>query len=161
MYTDMYTTRQVTEKTEGMQQLYHRVPCPRHPRLRIMARWYPCGCKKMAWRDEEGVLHKGRKPNSRTKRTQEIIELAQSYADEALDGLRDVMLSSEDDRARVAACKEILDRAIGKPTAAVEITGADGEPLTLQGDILKSLTDDQIGQIVQTIEMIQHAGRPV
>lgn len=115
----------------------------------------------MAWRDEEGVLHQGRKPNSKSKRTQEIIELAQSYADEALDGLRDVMLSSEDDRARVAACKEILDRAIGKPTTAVEITGADGEPLILQGDILKTLTDEQVGQIVQTIEMIKHAGRPV
>ena len=29
----------------------------------------------------------------------------------------------------IAAIKELLDRSLGKPVAAVEVTGADGEPL--------------------------------
>ena len=45
----------------------------------------------------------------------------------------------------LAATKELLDRTIGRPVAAVELTGADGEPLLqfgrLQEAIQEALSD--------------------
>ena len=39
------------------------------------------------------------------------------------------MLDSKDDKAAAIACREILDRAFGKPISPTELTGKDGAPL--------------------------------
>jgi hypothetical protein len=48
-------------------------------------------------------------------------------------------------QGEIAAIKELLDRTLGKPVAAVELSGADGEPLLqlgrLQEAILQALAE--------------------
>jgi hypothetical protein len=68
-----------------------------------------------------GGSRKG-KPN---KATAEIKAIALPYAKEAVATLASIMQASESDPARVAASKEILDRAFGKAPQAH--TGEDGE----------------------------------
>jgi hypothetical protein len=55
---------------------------------------------------------------------------------------------SQPGMARVAAANAILDRAMGKPSQSVEVSGIDGGPVQIQSNIdaaLQKLTyDDQI-----------------
>lgn len=73
----------------------------------------------------------GRKVGSLNKATSEarfeIKELAQKHAPAALAELARLMASAESEATRVAAIKEILDRAYGKAPQA--ITGDDGGPV--------------------------------
>ena len=55
-------------------------------------------------------------------------ELARDHASEALTILLDIARNGTTDAARVAACREVLDRAIGKPVATIEAT-VTGNPL--------------------------------
>lgn len=50
---------------------------------------------------------------------------AQVYTAEALGTLAKIMRSSDGDAARVAACKEILDRGHGKPKQTIDATVED------------------------------------
>lgn len=64
----------------------------------------------------------GRKPGTPNKATASVKELSQQYTDDALQTLVEIMRSPESPpAARVAACKEILDRGHGKPAQAVEM----------------------------------------
>lgn len=65
----------------------------------------------------------GRPKGARNKVTAEIRELAQPYAPEAITTLTRIMRRGESDAARVAAAKEILDRAFGKAAQTVHSTG--------------------------------------
>jgi hypothetical protein len=88
----------------------------------------------------------GRTRGTRNKVTAEVKDLARRYSDEAIRTLADIMLDGEVilDRfgiesprtpaaARVAAAKELLDRAYGKAPQA--ITGEDGGAVKVDQEI--------------------------
>jgi hypothetical protein len=58
----------------------------------------------------------GRKKGVPNKATAEIREAARQYSDQAVKRLAQLMTKAESEAAQVAACKEILDRAWGRPT---------------------------------------------
>ena len=72
---------------------------------------------------------KGRKKGTLNKSTAEIKELAQNYSAKALETLSSIMRNSDNDTARIAAAKELLDRGYGKVTQPMEHTGKDGAEL--------------------------------
>lgn len=74
----------------------------------------------------------GRVKGTPNKSTAEIKELAQTYSTDALKTLATIMLTSENDTAKIAAAKELLDRGYGKPTQAMEHSGPDGGPVVVQ-----------------------------
>ena len=63
----------------------------------------------------------GRKPGSPNKITAEVKILAQQYGEEAILCLANIMRIGDTSAARVAAAKEILDRAYGKSVQYQEI----------------------------------------
>jgi hypothetical protein len=71
----------------------------------------------------------GRRAGVPNKITAEIKELAQQYAPAALKELARLSTAAKMEAARVAAIKEILDRAYGKATQPTELAGKDGAPL--------------------------------
>lgn len=66
----------------------------------------------------------GRKPGARNKVTRTIRELAEPHGEEALRILVKIMRRDKSSVARIAACREVLDRAFGK--AAQPLTPAAG-----------------------------------
>ena len=68
----------------------------------------------------------GRVAGTPNKATAEVKRAAQAYTEQALRTLG-AILSNEDmpAAARVAACREILDRGHGKPMQAVEISAPE------------------------------------
>jgi hypothetical protein len=70
-------------------------------------------------------LGAGRKPGSTNKATAELRELAQEYAPAALEELARLAVCATSEAARVAAIKEILDRAYGK--SRQPLVGADDD----------------------------------
>ncbi len=72
----------------------------------------------------------GRVAGTLNKSTRDIKEMAQKYTADALNTLHSIMKSSQQDAARVAASREILDRGHGK--ASQPITGAGDGPIVVQ-----------------------------
>ena len=58
----------------------------------------------------------GRQPGTPNKATAEIRDLARKYTPEALIELARLTTQAESEQARVAAIKELFDRAYGKST---------------------------------------------
>ena len=71
----------------------------------------------------------GRKKGTPNKATADIKAVAGEYSEQAVRTLVSVMDSSDSDAARVAAAKELLDRAHGKSPQA--LTGESGGPIAL------------------------------
>jgi hypothetical protein len=69
----------------------------------------------------------GRKPGVPNKATAEIKEIARKHGADAIKRLAHLMTKAESEQAQVAACKELLDRAYGKPAQA--IIGDDEAPV--------------------------------
>jgi hypothetical protein len=63
----------------------------------------------------------GRKPGSPNKVTADVRAIAQQYAPAALKELARLSVDAESEQARVAAIKEILERAYGKSRQALDI----------------------------------------
>lgn len=61
-----------------------------------------------------GERRGGRKKGTPNKATAEIKEVARKHGAEAIKALVDLMKNAETEAAKVAACKEILDRGYGK-----------------------------------------------
>lgn len=61
----------------------------------------------------------GRKKGSLNKATADVKALAGKYSEAALKELARLSVKAESETARVAAAKEILDRAYGKATQAI------------------------------------------
>lgn len=78
----------------------------------------------------------GRKKGSVNKIKKKIQELAEPYGEKALEVLANLMISGEAESTRIAAAKEILDRAYGKAPQA--ITGEDGGVLKVSFEIFKA-----------------------
>lgn len=71
----------------------------------------------------------GRQKGSLNKVTLEIKEIAAEYGPRAITLLWAIAQASESDAAKVAAIREILDRAYGKPPQATTIKGDPDNPL--------------------------------
>lgn len=78
----------------------------------------------------KGTKTGGRKPGSQNKVTADVKALAQKHAPAALAELARIALKGESEATRVAASKEILDRAYGKSPQA--LTGEGGGPIQHQ-----------------------------
>ena len=61
----------------------------------------------------------------------DVKELAGKYTKQAILTLAHLMEFADDERTKVAAAKELLDRACGKAAQAVTLGGEDGQPLKL------------------------------
>lgn len=73
----------------------------------------------------------GRRPGSPNKVTREIKELARSYAAPAMKELARLSVKAASEQARVAAIKELLDRAYGKSPQALQLSGEGGGPIQI------------------------------
>jgi hypothetical protein len=73
----------------------------------------------------------GRQKGTPNKATLEIKHAARNYAPEALKELARLASKAESEAARVAAIREILDRAYGKPAQAVTGEGGEGPVQTV------------------------------
>lgn len=71
----------------------------------------------------------GRPKGIPNKATLEIKDLARQYAPAALEEIARLAREGKTEQTRVAASKEILDRAYGRPAQSVEMTGKDGGPV--------------------------------
>jgi hypothetical protein len=61
---------------------------------------------------------------------QDVIELARSYAPDAIKSLAAIMLDEKSPpAARVGAATAILDRGFGKAPQAVQMSGLEGGPI--------------------------------
>lgn len=70
-----------------------------------------------------GERRGGRKKGTPNKATAEFKALAGQYTEAALIELARLSTEAESEAARVAAIKEIFDRAYGRPAQAVDVTG--------------------------------------
>ncbi|WP_205048999.1 hypothetical protein [Paracoccus sp. SY] len=74
----------------------------------------------------------GRKPGRVSKAKRELADMAKDHAESALDVLAEIMHDNQQPAAaRVSAANALLDRGYGKPAQAVQLTGAEGGPVTL------------------------------
>ncbi len=80
-------------------------------------------------RKKGAVKTGGRTKGTPNKSTAEIKELAQTYSAKALETLATIMRNSDNDTARIAAAKELLDRGYGKVTQPMEVSGPGGGPI--------------------------------
>ena len=71
----------------------------------------------------------GRRPGSHNKVTRDLRELAQPYGPDAVMTLARIMSESDNETAKIAAAKELLDRGYGKAKQYIEATGKDGKDL--------------------------------
>lgn len=94
-------------------------------------------------------------PGGRPGVSREVREAAQAYSLQAIETLAAIMLNyASRDLDRIAAADKILDRAIGKPAQAVELTGKDGGPLE-HADKTPALTSEQRGRrIVELLNTV-------
>lgn len=71
----------------------------------------------------------GRKLGSVNKATAELRDIARRYVPAAMKELARLATKAESEQARVAAIKEINDRAYGKAPQAMEVSGPGGASL--------------------------------
>jgi hypothetical protein len=76
-----------------------------------------------------GERRGGRAAGAVNKVTADIRAAALVHGADAIVMLATIMTTSENDSARIAAAKELLDRAYGKSTMPVEVSGPDGGPI--------------------------------
>jgi hypothetical protein len=89
----------------------------------------------------------GRPAGVPNKITADIKALAQVHAETAITELATILTTSENDQARIAAAKELLDRGFGKATQHAEVTGKDGAPL-VPNKSAKEMTDDELAAYI-------------
>ena len=78
-----------------------------------------------------GERRGGRRKGTANKVTKDVKALAQKYMVSAIKELARLALKAENEATRVAALKELLDRACGKAPAAVVLSGDPDNPLAL------------------------------
>lgn len=86
-----------------------------------------------------------------------VQEMAREFGDEAIKAVLALARYSGDDRVKLAAWREILDRAYGKAPVAVQHTGADGADLVI--NVLTNVPrnpddpqDDDADQALPTVQ---------
>lgn len=68
-----------------------------------------------------GERRGGRQKGTLNKATADVKLAAQAYTEEAIGVLAKIMRDSDSDAAKVAAVREILDRAHGKPKQSMDV----------------------------------------
>jgi hypothetical protein len=91
----------------------------------------------------------GRPPGRPNKVTADIKALAQVHAESAIRELATILTTSENDQARIAAAKELLDRGFGKATQHAEITGKDDGPVEMKTTVVNA---NEVKAIVERVE---------
>ena len=79
-------------------------------------------------------------PGGRPKVLGDVQELARQYAPAAIVELARLALKAKNENARIAAIRELFDRAYGKSRQAMEITARAGDPLQLLFEELDALS---------------------
>lgn len=74
----------------------------------------------------KGAKFGGRQKGTPNKATAEVKVLALQYTTEAIKGLVKLAKTARSEQARVAAWREVLDRAVGRPAQSVDLTNSDG-----------------------------------
>jgi hypothetical protein len=89
-------------------------------------------------RDAQGRIVSGTpNPGGRPRSVAEVAALCREHTPAVIARLAQIVLTG-DERASVAAAKEILDRGYGKASQHVEVTGQDGAPLAGSPDELRA-----------------------
>jgi hypothetical protein len=83
----------------------------------------------------------GRPKGSLNRATADVKAAAQKYTDEALKTLAAIMRDADSAPARVAACKEILDRGHGKSHQSSDLTIRD-ERMVVEAPVPAKDADD-------------------
>ena len=78
-----------------------------------------------------GERRGGRQPGTPNKATASVRALAQEHSPEAIEKLVYLMRHAETEAARIAAVRELLDRAHGRPTQP--IAGEEGGSTAITG----------------------------
>lgn len=73
----------------------------------------------------------GRQTGTPNKVTSELREAAQAYCTEALEELARLAKHAKSETARVAACRELLDRGYGRATQGIALAGEKDSPVTV------------------------------
>ena len=81
----------------------------------------------------------GRRQGALNRGTIDVMALARMHGRDAIATLVDLMRNAEFEAVQVAACRELLDRAYGKPTVAVE--GSVAAELSREMEVLLSFDD--------------------
>lgn len=63
----------------------------------------------------------GRKPGVQNKVSREVRQAAMQHAGDAIRALCDLMTGAQNESVRLAAAKELLDRACGRTPEAIEV----------------------------------------
>ena len=74
----------------------------------------------------------GRRKGMPNKVTGEIREVALQHSETAVAELARLMKEGQSEQVRIAACREILDRACGKSRQSLEHTGRDRGPIAVK-----------------------------
>jgi hypothetical protein len=82
----------------------------------------------------------GRQKGTSNKATADVKALARQHSDSAIKRLAYLMTKAESEQAQVAACKELLDRAHGKPAQAI-VGDDDGPPVKTVMEIVWGVTN--------------------
>jgi hypothetical protein len=99
-----------------------------------------------SWKKGQSGNPKGRKPDAELARVRSVA--AKTYGElepVAKETLEDVMVNGSSESARVAAAREVLDRALGKAPATLDVEGVESmgirQLLALLPEALKVLED--------------------
>lgn len=74
----------------------------------------------------KGQKFGGRQKGTPNKVTAEVKALAMKHTPAAIRGLAKLAKTARSEMVRVAAWREILDRAVGRPAQSVDLTNSDG-----------------------------------
>lgn len=88
-----------------------------------MARVAKASLDNLSRGSKPGERRGGRKKGTPNKATAEVKALAGKYTEAAIKELARLATKAESEAARVAAIRELLDRAHGKPSQSVDVTG--------------------------------------
>lgn len=92
------------------------------------------------------VIHGGGAPQVK----QSASERLASFVDPALSQLIRIVQTGDSDAVQLAAIKDVLDRAIGKPADKQQISGPDGGPI--QTEDVGISDDDRAARILAVLE---------
>lgn len=92
----------------------------------------------------KGFKSGGRRPGTLNRVTRDVRALANEYTTEAVAVLVDLMRHAENEATRLAASRELLDRAVGKPVQHAELS----EKLEPAPADFKAMSDDELWAIL-------------
>lgn len=96
----------------------------------------------------------GKKTGGRTKgvpnkATAEVKALALQYTPAAIRELARLSKKAKSEQARVAACREIIDRAVGRPPQAIDLSNSDGSLSQHWREAMKAVDEESAEATVQ------------